>query len=252
MGLAGPKVKQRIGPDPQNKRWREDENAVGMKMLQKMGWSEGKGLGAMESGQTDYIKVSLKDNMLGIGAEKESGDNWLENAGAFDDLLANLNQGTPTLTSEPSTTNFGRLAHRKKFQRNKQVSNYDSASINTILGKKANGEAKNPVDEPVVEAVVPQADFECVVQKKSVKDYFAEKMKALGLASSSTESRPFGQSNVDSIDNKRKAQDELEEPKKKKEKKSKKGKKSKDEKSKKPKKEKKLKKEKKSKDVPSR
>ncbi|OWK01019.1 PINX1, partial [Cervus elaphus hippelaphus] len=37
-------------------------------MLEKMGWSKGKGLGAQEQGATDHIKVQVKNNHLGLGA----------------------------------------------------------------------------------------------------------------------------------------------------------------------------------------
>ena len=34
-------------------------------MMQKMGWSEGKGLGKEEDGMTQHIKLKKKDNNLG-------------------------------------------------------------------------------------------------------------------------------------------------------------------------------------------
>ncbi|RKO90659.1 hypothetical protein BDK51DRAFT_5596, partial [Blyttiomyces helicus] len=67
MGLAGPRIKQRIGLDPQNKQWKDDQSKFGLKMMQKMGWSEGKGLGAREDGQTEHVKIKLKEDNLGTG-----------------------------------------------------------------------------------------------------------------------------------------------------------------------------------------
>ena len=61
-------------------------------MLEKMGWSQGKGLGAMEDGAKEQIKVWKKNDNLGIGATKKTVDNWLENTFAFSDLLQNLNE----------------------------------------------------------------------------------------------------------------------------------------------------------------
>jgi len=37
-----------------------------MKLMKKMGWEEGKGLGSDMSGQTEHIKVFKKSNNLGI------------------------------------------------------------------------------------------------------------------------------------------------------------------------------------------
>jgi Pin2-interacting protein X1 len=60
-------------------------------MLSKMGWSPGKGLGINEDGEKEYIKLSIKQDNLGIGATKKTIDNWLDNSSAFDELLKGLN-----------------------------------------------------------------------------------------------------------------------------------------------------------------
>lgn len=65
MGLAERKVKQRIMPDPRNKAWENDKSKFGFKMLERMGWSEGKGLGVDENGRQDFIKVIKKSDTIG-------------------------------------------------------------------------------------------------------------------------------------------------------------------------------------------
>ncbi|KAJ3210519.1 PIN2/TERF1-interacting telomerase inhibitor 1 [Dinochytrium kinnereticum] len=92
MGLAGPRNRQRISADPQNQKWAADTEKAGYKMLRAMGWSDGKGLGRNEDGMASHLKVSLKNNTLGVGAQKNASDNWLENTNAFSALLANLNK----------------------------------------------------------------------------------------------------------------------------------------------------------------
>lgn len=42
-----------------------DANKFGQKMLEKMGWQQGKGLGANENGITENIKVSYKNDSQG-------------------------------------------------------------------------------------------------------------------------------------------------------------------------------------------
>ena len=42
-----------------------DKSKFGYRMLQKMGWSDGKGLGVNEDGTKEHIKISKKDNTLG-------------------------------------------------------------------------------------------------------------------------------------------------------------------------------------------
>lgn len=47
------------------------ENNVGYKLLQKMGWSAGKGLGPQLQGRIDPIRIELKDDSLGVGKAEE-------------------------------------------------------------------------------------------------------------------------------------------------------------------------------------
>ena len=91
MGLAGVKRKQVISSDPQNLHWKNDTSSFGYKMLEKMGWKVGKGLGLNEDGEKDHIKIKLKENTLGLGADQRTVDNWLDNTSAFSLLLKSLN-----------------------------------------------------------------------------------------------------------------------------------------------------------------
>lgn len=65
MGLAERKNKQKIHSDPRNLNWANDKEGLGFQMLQQMGWSEGKGLGAKGSGRVESVKILKKDNNLG-------------------------------------------------------------------------------------------------------------------------------------------------------------------------------------------
>ena len=118
-----------------------------------MGWSHGKGLGANEDGQKDHVKVKLKQDALGVGADIRSIDNWMENTNALDDILKSLNKSGNVQTSadvtkqeeqgdkesfvsreEPNRVLFGRQLVRRKFIRNKNASNYDTQDMSMILG----------------------------------------------------------------------------------------------------------------------
>ncbi|KAI8067952.1 hypothetical protein BC940DRAFT_299958 [Gongronella butleri] len=91
MGLAGNKDRQRISADPNNLTWSNDTSKFGFRMMAKMGWAPGKGLGANEDGSQQHVKIRLKDDNLGLGAKKNQSDNWLGNTDAFSRLLADLN-----------------------------------------------------------------------------------------------------------------------------------------------------------------
>ena len=51
------------------------ESDFATKMMESMGWSDGKGLGANEDGRTDIIQAERRDNGLGLGL-KHKEDNW--------------------------------------------------------------------------------------------------------------------------------------------------------------------------------
>ncbi|KAJ3308475.1 hypothetical protein HDV04_001205 [Boothiomyces sp. JEL0838] len=187
MGLAGPRQKQRITVDPRNKSWTEDKGAIGFKMLEKMGWSEGKGLGSDETGRQTNIKVSLKTNNWGIGADAKTSDNWLENTFALDDMFKNMSSDQVFIMPEPETKEApvisSRHLKRAKFVKNKIVSNFDSGSINNIFGKKRDGEKlvvekeKEAQDQPlhIVDGL------QTVSTGTDIKDYFAQKMASKGI-----------------------------------------------------------------------
>jgi len=44
---------------------------IGYKLLQKMGWTEGKGLGPELQGRVDPIRIEIKEDFWGVGKEEE-------------------------------------------------------------------------------------------------------------------------------------------------------------------------------------
>eukprot|EP01035_Chromulina_nebulosa_P020121 gene20121-26127_t len=69
-----------------------------------MGWKEDKGLGKQETGLVNHIKVSKREQGLGLGMDKLQ-DNagilgWNNTASTFDALLQNLNQVYNNLDSD--------------------------------------------------------------------------------------------------------------------------------------------------------
>ena len=54
-------------PDTQNQAWRSDKNSFAQKLLSKMGWTEGKGLGKREDGIVDHVRVKRRIDSAGIG-----------------------------------------------------------------------------------------------------------------------------------------------------------------------------------------
>ena len=66
MGLSQARTKQRIPLDPRNTNWTNDDNKYGHKMLEKMGWKKGLGLGMNNDGDTNGPSALLKADMSGM------------------------------------------------------------------------------------------------------------------------------------------------------------------------------------------
>lgn len=68
-----------------------------------MGWQPGKGLGKTEQGRVEAVKLTLKSNLLGVGANRVKRDaEWVEQTSAYDRLLKDLAENCPSFqTSTP-------------------------------------------------------------------------------------------------------------------------------------------------------
>ncbi|KAJ2040006.1 hypothetical protein H4S03_001335 [Coemansia sp. S3946] len=115
--------------DPRNTTWSSDKGRFGFKMLEKMGWSEGKGLGANEDGMKEHVKIKLKTNNFGIGADRKNIRNWLENADGFSELLSRLNSDTNT----PSENNDDDDKKRKKEEKKRLKKEAKEAKSDTAV-----------------------------------------------------------------------------------------------------------------------
>ncbi len=80
--------------DTLNEGWKNDKSRFGFRMLQKMGWTEDKGLGKNEDGNKDSIKIKKRSDGLGLGSisnTDSAGDvGWGSTATSFNQVLALL------------------------------------------------------------------------------------------------------------------------------------------------------------------
>ncbi|KAJ9218653.1 hypothetical protein DTO169C6_9006 [Paecilomyces variotii] len=103
MGLAGPRKRTKISHDPNNTNWARSTSGFGHKIMSSQGWTPGSLLGARDAAHADHftagsashIRVSLKDDTLGLGARPKrdliDGPTGLD---AFQGLLGRLNGKT--------------------------------------------------------------------------------------------------------------------------------------------------------------
>eukprot|EP00937_MAST-01D_sp_MAST-1D-sp2_P005233 g5233.t1 len=75
--LVGKKMMAQLG-SRMSERTAPSSETFGQRMLEKMGWSKGKGLGKEEQGMSDHIKVKKREEAVGLGADEpeKMDDQW--------------------------------------------------------------------------------------------------------------------------------------------------------------------------------
>ncbi|OCK79339.1 hypothetical protein K432DRAFT_417415 [Lepidopterella palustris CBS 459.81] len=102
MGLSAPKNRTKLSIDPNNTTWSRNTSRFGHRILISQGWSPGSYLGATDASHSSHytaanashIRVSLKDDNLGLGAKR--GSKAIESFGlsGFEGVLGRLNGKT--------------------------------------------------------------------------------------------------------------------------------------------------------------
>lgn len=78
----------------QNMAWAADTSKFGYKMLVKMGWAAGKGVGKELQGQAAHVKIARRSENLGVGCSLKQAEvqGWSATASSFADVLKTLNK----------------------------------------------------------------------------------------------------------------------------------------------------------------
>ncbi|CAF4520536.1 unnamed protein product [Rotaria sp. Silwood2] len=120
----------------QNKtEWVDDGNKFGKRMLEKMGWKTGVGLGKNEDGRTEHIDLKYKSNLKGVGFVNGQYDStWISHSHSFDSLLQQLKQSHPSSSSS--------LIHdfNQTLQQTKTRFTYKKQSSGKDLSSRSNNE----------------------------------------------------------------------------------------------------------------
>jgi len=183
--LAEPRRKQKYSLNPRGLDWSNDDSKFGQKLMERMGWKKGKGLGANEDGNQHHISVSTRIDNRGVGCTKQHSDNWLSHQEDFASILASLNTthvttstamlstpptcdlwsaGDTTCSSsvgetrdavsrlEEKSKSSRRRVHYKKFTKGKDLSLCRNDDLDCILGRRAVvSTVSQPVDSKVAE-----------------------------------------------------------------------------------------------------
>ncbi|XP_030036405.2 PIN2/TERF1-interacting telomerase inhibitor 1 [Manduca sexta] len=181
--LAAPRRKQKvINLRAKNNAWSNDSNKFGQRMLEKMGWSSGKGLGAKENGMVDHVVARFKNDEKGLGYEDKN-DQWTKHEDDFNALLANLSNGDAKeeklhsgVSLEDKSKKSKARVHYHKFTRGKDLTKYSEKDLANIFGKKSLKNEEKVSDESTKEIETKEKIF---TDKGSMEDYFKSKLAAL-------------------------------------------------------------------------
>ncbi|CAH8849224.1 unnamed protein product [Trichobilharzia szidati] len=168
--------KARYSTDPNGKLWADNPDNFGRKMLEKMGWEPGKGLGKDNSGITAPIKASTHKGKRGLGLKSDF-SLGIKQIDEYASLLRALNKSN----SNPDETNsIGECLSTKsrrgiKTIRAKDASKYNEEDLSVVLGY-----AKAHVSEEKVSSSASinnsDAQFITITSSLSTSEYF-EKAK---------------------------------------------------------------------------
>eukprot|EP00940_MAST-03C_sp_MAST-3C-sp2_P003252 g3252.t1 len=131
----------------QNQRWANDTSAFGFRMLQKMGWSKGKGLGKNEDGATMHVIVKKKEDSQGLGLDEdiEGTKTLMKSVNVFEDILKELNATHGVTLSKKGKADRKKKNRKKQLatgskyknrMKSKSVSSYDKEGLAMILAKR--------------------------------------------------------------------------------------------------------------------
>ncbi|KAK7133265.1 hypothetical protein R3I94_015211 [Phoxinus phoxinus] len=205
--LAEPRRKQKWAADPQNTTWSNDESKFGQKMMERMGWAKGKGLGRSEQGSTENIKVKAKNNKLGLGTSVNNEDNWIAHQDDFNQLLAELNNchgqsqtDNPTqeqgFSLEEKSKTSKKRVHYMKFTKGKDLSSRSKTDLACIFGKRSKQETRDQDEESsgpdsqeereedseTVSNPNPEEQLNTVTSTMTMQEYFAQRMAKIKKA----------------------------------------------------------------------
>eukprot|EP00911_Craspedida_sp_UC1_P001331 UC1_evm3s1006 len=219
MAQQRDKQKRTWSRDPRNTFWERDDGKFGQRMMEKLGWKKGDGLGVGGKGRTTHVAARRKNNLFGLGAQA-GGDNdfnWLKTQDLYASALAELNNdlaaiggGTgsgdcsantsPTKSQSSSSKARQPRSQRSKllysrFKRAKDLSTYSADDLGCILGQaeyrperhvKKSQEEGGGGEVGGLSEVEPEQDSDTgvktITRTESVTDYFKARLAAKGLS----------------------------------------------------------------------
>ncbi|KPA83722.1 hypothetical protein ABB37_01970 [Leptomonas pyrrhocoris] len=88
-----------MSSDPNGNRWSSSEKNFGKTLMKKSGWTEGTGLGKEQVGVVSHVKVTRKDDVMGLGYQAGVHDTWTTQSVGFADVLTRIKASTAAIVS---------------------------------------------------------------------------------------------------------------------------------------------------------
>ncbi|ETW09252.1 hypothetical protein H310_01651 [Aphanomyces invadans] len=191
----------------QNKAWASDTSKFGYKMLEKMGWKAGQGVGKDLQGQATHVTIVKRTEGLGIGCSLKQAEvtGWSSTSSNFADVLAALNKsyGTAATTAdsckpakkekkakkeskkENKKTSISRRILYAKRINNKNATAYDAKAMAAILGDAvgASGSSDDTNENTSSQTVSEVEEEEAARQRKKARKEAKKAKKAAKEAS---------------------------------------------------------------------
>lgn len=135
------------GPDKRNQQWASDKSSFGQRMLLKMGWKEGKGLGKNEEGTNTNLRAVKREEGLGIGAKTDlfGDDGFSKTSKNFHGVLATLHaeHGAPVNAVNNGSDKNNKKESSKKAKKNrKQKKSKEEGTLTLSQTKVTAGHAR--------------------------------------------------------------------------------------------------------------
>mmetsp|Transcript_2575 Transcript_2575/g.3861 ORF Transcript_2575/g.3861 Transcript_2575/m.3861 type:complete len:245 (-) Transcript_2575:42-776(-) len=131
------------GPETRNSEWANDSSSFGQKMLLKMGWSQGKGLGKNQQGTNTNLRGVRREEGLGIGAKTDTlgSEGFSVTSRNFHGVLANLyaehgNGGASSSSKKDKKKRKKGDKEKKSNKKDKKKDSKESDSGLTLSSKR--------------------------------------------------------------------------------------------------------------------
>ncbi|KAK3889864.1 hypothetical protein Pcinc_006158 [Petrolisthes cinctipes] len=209
--LAERRERKKWSLNPRGTLWANDDNKIGQKLMEKMGWSKGRGLGRELQGDRDHVCVKFKNDSKGVGY-KGKDDEWIKHYEGFESVLASLNSEENSIANSKNNSTINSAAnsddedtvmksenkkslekaskssrarvHYHKFVRGKDLSRYSADDIACVLGSKrakilAEAETKSEMQNDSEVGEKEHFNGVTVIKGGTIQEYFTQKLEAL-------------------------------------------------------------------------